>query len=145
VDDVAVLKADLGESAANLGAKFNPIDRGKLAQELEARADIPLKRHADRHAGQRKRGRRTRRRPDETRAYNNAGRDEPQCDQSAGQGLRLGLVRAQTGQFLGIRPDSRTGMQGALRLDVGIKIRGVHGGPCSIGVQDGFYLSIGTI
>ena len=35
MDNVSILKADLGESAADLSAKFNSIDRGKLPEKAE--------------------------------------------------------------------------------------------------------------
>ena len=46
-DDLAVLEMDLGQEAADLGAQFNPVDRGKLPEQAEPDIDIALQRLAD--------------------------------------------------------------------------------------------------
>ena len=33
MDDLAILKMDLGQQASDLGAQFNPVDRGKLPEK----------------------------------------------------------------------------------------------------------------
>jgi hypothetical protein len=48
---LAVLEVDLGQRAANLGAEFDPVDRGKLAQRSHPCIDIMLQWRADGHHG----------------------------------------------------------------------------------------------
>ena len=54
VDDVAVLEADLGQSAADLGTQLDLLDGRELAKELEPAVDLALKRGADGDAGWRR-------------------------------------------------------------------------------------------
>jgi hypothetical protein len=42
VDDVAILEADLGKGAADLGAQLDALDGRELAEELEAAGDVAL-------------------------------------------------------------------------------------------------------
>jgi hypothetical protein len=47
VDDISVLKADLGQRAADLRPKLDLIDGRVLAQKLKPRSDVLLERRAD--------------------------------------------------------------------------------------------------
>ena len=43
MDDVAVLEADLGEGAADLGAQLDPFHGRKLTQEFEPALEVTLR------------------------------------------------------------------------------------------------------
>ncbi len=46
-NDIAVLKANLSERAADLRPQFNAFHCRELAQELQSRSDLPFDRYAD--------------------------------------------------------------------------------------------------
>ena len=58
VDDIAVLEADFRQRAADLGAQFDLINRGKLAEEAQPRVEVADQRSAHDHLRKRVRRRR---------------------------------------------------------------------------------------
>ena len=54
VEDVAVLEADLGQRAADLGTQLDLLDGGELTGDLDPAVDLALKRYADGDAGRRR-------------------------------------------------------------------------------------------